>query len=257
MRRIIATILLMIVAESHAYSLDNIFSFLKKNLQSFFTQKEIDKPMISLPKIPTIDRNPKDFTQIGKKNDRLDNPFYQQLTGKQRIELAIGLVHEVYLAVLERNPKIEEKENKVNILLQEGSREGIYHSLVLGREYRHHESVQNLLSDRNKKFVSHHFEIYLGIKINRQQLEKMDFHTVKRLTVARSLEVIDALQKKTDVHSWFAVFSEMMANTIEWKQKHRKLVTRKHYFHWAKKIPLDILKSEVIIKIHLLMNSLQ
>ena len=247
----------MPLTASNIYSSENIFYFLKKSIHNFLSPKDVDQPAISLPEIPTVNRDPKDFTQIGKEDDRKNYPFYKQLTRKQRIELAIGVINELYLVILGRYPKMEERKNKVNVLLQKGSREGIYHALVLGQEYRYDESVENLLSDQNKKFLSHHFEMFLGLKIDRTKLKKMDFHTAKRLVIARSLEVIDAFDRRAHVDSWFSVFSETMAKKLEWEQKHRKMTSRKHYFHWAQKIPLDILKSEVIIKIHHLMNSLQ
>ncbi|MCY4643122.1 MAG: hypothetical protein OXB88_00735 [Bacteriovoracales bacterium] len=231
----------------------------KEKLKRFFDSKtkEIKKSPISLPQIPTIKRDPKDGSQIGKSNDRLTNSFYLKLNQEQKTQLSIGFVNESYAVILGRPPSPKERAQKVNILLQEGSREGIYRNLTLGEEYRRNESIKKNLSDQNKQFSSHYLKVYLNTRVNWNQSGYPGLHTVKRLLVERSLEIIDAFAKRSDVNSWFAVFSEEIQKRLNWNQNHRKLDSRQRYFLWAQKMPIDILKSEVAIKIHLLMNSLQ
>ena len=80
---------------------------------------------------------------------------------------------------------------------------------------------------------------------------------VKKIVVEKTLELMDVFQSRSDVNRWFAVFSEDLEQRLEWQQGHRKLGSRLIYMRWAKRIPLDILKSEIVIKLHHLMNSLQ
>ena len=215
------------------------------------------KEVITIPAIPSVNHDPKDSSQINRPDDRLHNPFYLKLTTEQRAGLVADLVDEMYAAVLGRRPRGQELAGKVGALVQGATLEGVYHNLVLGAEYRRREKAQISLSERNQQFVLDYFKTYLGVKLTSEQLRKWSFHAIKRLVVERSLEVIDAFERREDVSAWFAVMAESMQRDLVWKQNHRKLTNSERYFHWAQKVPLDILKNEVAFKIHTFMNSLQ
>ena len=220
----------------------------------FLRQKSNKEQSISLPPIPRVRRDPKDVSQIGKRDERLDNAFFLGLSDQQRGGLALSFIDEVYEVVLGRKPIYGERDGKLNVLLQGGTREGLYRSLVLGEEYRVREMGRRPLSEENKKFVENYQRDYLRLQM---KFEQTDFWTLKRFVVERSLEVLDSFEKREDVSSRFAVLSEEFEKVLSWEQAHRKLSSRVRYFQWANRVPLDIVKSEVILKIHYLMNSLR
>ena len=212
---------------------------------------------IVLPKIPIVKLDPKDATQIGQVDDRLVNKFYQGLTRVQKTDLAVGFTNELYHVILGRLPTAKELRGRVNALLQGGSREGVYHSLVLGGEYHRHERQKNQLNNPVQQFVLNYLATYVNLQIAPQQLGPSNFHQIKRMVVEKSLEVIDAFSSRSDISAWFAVFSMALENQGRWQQKHRQLKTDRRYLQWAERVPVDILKSEVMIKLHRTMNSLQ
>ena len=214
------------------------------------------KSDIDLPPLPRPKADPKDSTGIKIHRDDLREEFYSRLNQEERIKLALGFVNELYEVVLGREPESIERRGKVNILVQGGTREGIYRSLVLGEEYRiRRQGNRYPLSEKNDKFVLDYLKKYLNLSVSKW--EKNNFFVVKELVTEKTLEMIDAFKEKSDVNRWFAVFSEDLEQKLVWSQGHRKLGSRQAYMHWGERIPLDIIKSEIMIKIHRLMNSLQ
>ena len=210
-----------------------------------------------MPPIPTAQKNPKDTSQLGKFDDLGKNPFVQSLSKERKTQLSIGFVNDIYAAVLKRGPSQRERLGKVNVLVQGGTREGVYRSLVLSREYRQYESREQPLSEQNQKMALSYFQDYLNSQVKAEKLKILNFYTLKRVLTESSLEVMDSFSSRKEVNSWFAILSEHFEKKATWKQKHRQLKTRQRYFRWAEKMPMDIVKSEVIVKLHLLLNTLQ
>ena len=230
---------------------------LKQMVEGLFPLSREASQAVTLPKIPVVKLDPKDATQIGQADDRLVNKFYQGLTLTQKADLAVGFTNELYQVILGRSPTAKELQGRVNALSQGGSREGVYHSLVLGEEYAYHERKKNRLSNPSQQFVLNYLATYLSLQVAKQQLRQSNFHQIKRFVVEKSLEVIDAFSSRSDMSAWFAVFSMALENQGRWQQKHRQLKTDRRYLQWAERVPVDILKSEVMIKLHRTMNSLQ
>jgi len=82
-----------------------------------------------------------------------------------------------------------------------------------------------------------------------------------RITTERCLEIIDQYidSNKDDLYSWYAVFSGELANKYPavWKNKLRKTTKMTHHKKWAATVPDQHIKSEVIIKVHKVFNSLK
>lgn len=228
----------------------------KDRVENFMSEVKDSFDGIELPDLPRLKSDPKNPNQIKIGEDKLRKKFYKGLGREDRIQLAVGLVNEMYEVVLGRKPTTVERRGKVNVLVQGGTREGIYHSLILGDEYRVREQQSiRALSKKNNHFSLYYLKKYLGLTVDKW--EQDNFFVLKKIITEKTLDLVDAFEKRHDVNRWFAVFSEDLEQKLSWRQGHRKLGDRNTYMLWSTNIPLDILKSEIVIKIHHLMNALQ
>jgi hypothetical protein len=92
-----------------------------------------------------------------------------------------------------------------------------------------------------------------------EALEKVQFYQLKRKLSDNSLLLIDTLSTKMDdVFAWYAVFSSDMAKKYSniWKVKLRKNISKKFHYTWAKRVPIEMVKSEVLVKLNKLLNEI-
>ncbi len=210
---------------------------------------------IELPRIPKIKKDSKDISVYGKKDI---NPNVK-LDEESKKRYHYSYLKELFLVTREVTPSDEEINKWMNVLMQGGTREGVYRALVLDDTYAGLENFQKPMNDSVINFSLDYFKIYLGTQITKERLEKSNFYTVKRILVDRSLEVLDELSKDPkNVYSWYAVFSHELAAKYPnvWKNSVRKTIDKKVHFNWAQKVPFQHIKSEVIIKVNLILNHL-
>ncbi len=243
------------IASAEANIINDITNFFK-GLMSKVTDSSPKE--IQMPVIPKIVRNAKDVSSYDKKSNS-KSEFFESLSEEQRKDISIGFVNELYKEVLGREPSLSEFQGKVGVLLQGGSREGVYRSLVLSDKFLTFEQTNNEPSSAVVEFTVKFLAKFLDAGLEEEKVEKLNFYTIKRFVIERCLETLDVFPNEHSILSWFAIMSSDLEkeNRVQWKQKHRTLSKREAYYQWGSKIPLDILKSEVIIKLHKVFNELQ
>ena len=161
---------------------------------------------------------------------------------------------ELFEVVLLREISLEEKELWLGILDQGGSREGIYRGFVLGRAYARLEEKKVPLGQKAMLFTQSFYDRYFGRILKEKDLAEINFYSMKRIVVERVLELIDAflVNSQEDLYRWYAIVSAELAKSYgsAFKLEMRKKTNREWHWHWARGVPKDYLKSELIIKLH-------
>lgn len=243
--------------QAEAGIVDEAIDFVK-GLIGKFSGETSKSDELKMPVIPKVVSNAKDVSGYKDDSDS-DHDFYKKLSESQRKELSVGFVNELYQVVLGREPLYQEFQGKVSVLLQGGSREGVYRSLVLSDKYAGFEQTNTEPSEDVVTFTIQFLGEYLDASLEKEKLENFNFYTIKRFLIERCLETMDAFPSSQSIHSWFAFVSFGLESnkSVKWSQKHRKLGSKESYYAWGRGIPADILKSEVILKLHKVFNELQ
>jgi hypothetical protein len=147
-----------------------------------------------------------------------------------------------------------------NILNQGGTREGIYRSLVSDATYAGIENQEGYaVKTVSADLAIFIYEKYLHKKINKDSLKGMSIFTLKRLVTEKTLDLLDAYgEDRVGLEKWYANFSSDLALKFPAKMnnKLRQSTSAQSHLAWAKKVPIQHIKSEVIIKTHMAFNSL-
>lgn len=211
------------------------------------------KSKIKMPKIPKIESETKKFSEV--KNNSQRNLVKDEKTRKKYDLL---FVKELLLAVRNRMSNKDVESQWFNVIDQGGSREGMYRALVLDGLYLEMENqdswfsidastkAQQILS----KFINENYDI--------EGLNKFNVFSLKRMVTEKLLEITDLLLKnEDDFFSWYAFLSvDYSVNKIDvFKNKLRKSKSLEEHYKWAKSVPTQMIKSELIIKTHKLFNS--
>ena len=99
------------------------------------------------------------------------------------------------LLLKEKSQISSEINSWVNVLSQGGSREGVYRSIVLGDEYYQMENFDEKTKERTSEFAQYILENFVGLTINLETLQKMNFYATKRMVVEKLLEIIEAMKQ--------------------------------------------------------------
>lgn len=236
----------------------SIFDNIKSKVMGLIGSKS-QKNEIQLPTIPKINQNAKDASRMKVASSEFVHEFYKGISIEQKKELSVGFINELYKVLLDRDPLYEELSGKLSVLTQGGSREGIYRSIVLGDQYRRYESTDTTPSDMAVKKMVSYMEYFLASGMNAEKLGQVNFYSAKRVIIEKTLELLEAFPIEDELFKWFAVFSYEMEKDqfVKWTQKHRMQGSKASYYTWAKSLPLDILKSEVILRLHIVLNQYQ
>src|SRR5690606_21927792 len=95
--------------------------------------------------------------------------------------------------------------------------------------------------------------------LSKENLGNLNIFSLKRLVVDRALDMVDSLSSKPeDVYRWYSLLSFQLARDYAslWKNQLRKNPEVLVHYQWAQQVPLQHLKSEVIIKLHMVFNHL-
>lgn len=217
------------------------------------TEEEVKLP--SIPKVVKDTKSTDSFSIGYNKESR-----FRKLTPEQIMKLDYQFIHDLNIAVREQIPSDSEISRWLNTLSQGGSREGVYRAMVLDQHYAELEQKSNNCTSAMADFAVKFYEKYAGAKIKAESLQQMSRYTAKRLVTEKILEVFDELKKKPeDVYSWYAVMNAEFATNYGklFSSKIQKETKASNHLNWAKEMPEQILKSEIIIKIHTIFNSLK
>lgn len=248
--------------QANASLIDDIKSSLRPTITKFFSAEFANKLLgedpnqINMPEIPEIKTN---------------NKSVQGLYIKPKVELKFDkeqmkhfnyiFIQEIVKAVRQVEPSGEEVSRWMNVLSQNGSREGVYSALVLDNTYMGLQNLDRLVSDSVLIFTVDYLLKYVNKTITKEKLAKVNFFVVKREIAERTLQVIDELfkEKGDNIYDWYAIFSSEMAKKYPQVMDNdvRKVTDALSHRAWAKSVPDQFVKSEILIKLHRVFNYLQ
>ncbi|NOT79028.1 MAG: hypothetical protein HOP07_08495 [Bacteriovoracaceae bacterium] len=210
-------------------------------------------PVFSMPVLPKISDDAKSTDVYNKKADTV------VLDAEIEKKFYYAYILEVYEVTRQAKPNENEITRYMNILTQGGTREGIYRSLVLDSVYGGMENWDKPVKSSTADFAVYFYEKYLGRKVAKKSFEGMSVYTLKRLVAEKSLDMLDAFGEDRDgLERWYALMSADLAKKFPmiWVSLIRKNTSPVDHRSWASKVPLQHLKSEVVIKIHSAFNSM-
>lgn len=255
--------LLPLLSDSNASELTAIEKFkekwrpsIEKLIGESWANKILGEKDIGLPPIPIIRQDAKNVIRDIPEKSNIKN-----LTPALEQQYNQAYVEEVYKASRRVDAPEGEVMKFLNVLGQGGTREGVYRAIVLDRAYADLENQNISPSERVRSFVKDYMNKYLSLDVSEDSLKKLNFYSIKKITVEKTLELIDAfLQegKEEDLFSWYSILSSDFATHYPdaIKGKLRSITDKKIHKKWATSVPYQHLKSEAIVKLHLVMNSL-
>ena len=225
-----------------------------------FTNKLLGKPLeikkidtLVLPKIPVIKEDAKSSEVYNKKPDKI------VLTQEVEATYHFSFLSEMYEVTRLSNPSQEDFSRMMTVLSQGGSREGVYHALVLDSVYAQLETIDKPVKDPAAEFAIYFYKIYINKKISAENLKQMNMYSLKRLIAEKALDLLDAFgENREDMEKWYAILSSDFAIRFPkvWTNKLRQNPSKEFHKKWASKAPIQHIKSELLIKIHTAFNSL-
>lgn len=209
---------------------------------------------VPMPKIPELIENAKSTDVYVKREDKvvlakeLEEKFY------------LGFIKEIYLATRKEKPNDDDIGKYFNVLSQGGTREGVYRSLVLDTTYSNLENMEgNAVKSNAAEFTVFFFDKYAGKKLTKDKFKGWNTYALKRVVAEKCLDIIDGFgTNREGIEAWYANLSSDLAFKFP---SHLNNALRKNnssevHLNWAKKVPVQHIKSEVIIKIHTIYNSM-
>lgn len=252
----------LISPSAHAGIVDDIKGFVRPHLVKIIGQEQTDSLLgldpnkIALPTIPQVEKDAKSVAHYGGgpknkvkfKKDQLNRYNYV-------------FVQEVFEATRKSSASANDVAKWMNVLSQNGSREGVYRALVLDNTYAGLENFNQTLNPGSADFTMYYLGKFLNKSIEKDSLEQANFYTVKREITERTLEIIDAYfaMSGDEVYNWYAIFSADVAKKFPKAMNNstRKELSPEKHKAWAKSVPDQFIKSEVIIKLHNIFNITQ
>lgn len=216
----------------------------------------VEKPVdlgVVLPPLPKISDDAKSTAVYDRKEDKV------KLPKEQEEKYYLAFVREMYEAARMQKPNEDELAKMANVLAQGGTREGVYHMIVLDSAYGGMENFEKYIKSNGADFMVYFYQRYLGKKIAKESLKGMNVYSAKRIMADKALDLIDAFgDNREDLEKWYAVLSADLASKFPqvWTSNLRKDTDSKKHKMWASKVPVQHIKSEVLIKLHMAMNSM-
>ncbi len=222
--------------------------------------KDLNK--IELPEIPKVKVDAKDESFYDQKKTKVHDQGlkFDNMPLEKKRTFRISFLQQLFEVTRNAEVKKEDVIKYLNVLEQGGSREGVYRSVTLDQVYFALEQYDEAPSDNLINFVLGYSVKFMAIQYKPESLSKFNLWSLKRIIVDKTLDIMDALaQKPEDLYAWYAVFSNELAVKFPgvWTSEARKKEFDLYHYKWAQSVPFQHIKSEVIIKLHKLMNSLQ
>lgn len=207
-------------------------------------------------KLPAIPKIVEDATSVAVYDKKLDSII---LSPEIERKFYYNYIREVYQVTRQSEPNEDEIGKMMNVLMQGGTREGVYRSFVLDSVYGGMENWDKPVKSVTADFAVYFYGKYFGKKILKKSFEGMSIYSLKRIITEKALEVADAFGEDRDgLERWYAVMSADFAVRFPqiWATKIRKNNSAMGHKAWASKVPVQHIKSEMIIKIHSAFNSM-
>lgn len=259
---LIALLITISIPQANASLIDDIKVRLRPTLSKLFSAELAtkllgkDPNLLELPEIPKIKSNNKSVQGL-----HIKPKVVSEYKAKQLERFNYIFVKEMIRSAREVDPDAEDISRWMNVLTQGGSREGVYSALVLDNTYMGLQNLNRLISKSGLNFTVDYLSRYLNKSIKKENLAKVNFFVVKREVAERTLQVVDALFARAgdDIYKWYGVFSSEMAKKFPEIMDNdvRKITNPQKHFAWAKSVPDQFVKSEILIKLHRVYNYLQ
>jgi hypothetical protein len=168
---------------------------------------------------------------------------------------------EIFESTRRLRPNSNDVHQWMNVLSQGGTQEGVYRGLVLDQTYGGLENYPMNSSADLAQFSVEIFKQYLKREQTVERLAQVNFFSLKRILVERSLEIFEAIAaSEVDmVYRWYGHLSGTLAREYPevFTESPRSQTSMRYHYEWAKTSPEQLIKAELIIKLHLVMNYLQ
>lgn len=217
------------------------------------------EPEITLPAIPKLEKKNTDIESYTKKTK--DQTEFEKLPAERRRVYDYEFLKELFAVTRKTEARDEDLSNWLNTLEQGGSREGIYQALVLDEVYVALENINDKSTNRLREYALKFSQKYLNQTFKDGSLDQFNLFSIKRIIAEKSLDMMEIYEVRDldALYRWYAVFSAEIAQEYEpfLKSSLRKETSVKYHYEWAKGSPIQHVKSEFIIKLHIVMNGLQ
>ncbi len=216
-------------------------------------------PEFPMPEIPPL---VKKSTDVGSYSKKTKEPTeFDKLPVERKRQFNYKFLEELFQVTRKTAPKDEDLANWLNTLEQGGSREGVYQGLVLDEVYAGLESIEERPSTKLLDFCLRYSQTFLAQTFKPEGLIKLNLYSLKRIFTEKGLDLLEYYEVRDldSFYRWYALLSAELA------RNHRQLLnspirqepSAAYHYEWAKGMPLQHIKSEYIIKLHLVMNGLQ
>lgn len=216
--------------------------------------EKVQAVSLVMPKLPEIVEDATSTAVYYKKEETI------KINPEQEQKLNMAFIYEIYDATRRTKPNTDEVGKFMNVLSQGGTREGIYRALVLDSVYGGMENWDHPVKRNAAEFAVKFYETYLGKKVSLKTFEGMSIFSLKRLITERALDMVDAFgeNKREDLNTWYAIMSEDLATSFPqvFTNAIRKNKSAVDHKSWAAAVPLQHIKSEIMIKLHQSLNSM-
>lgn len=209
---------------------------------------------MELPEPPKLVKNAKDASIKEALNENT-------LSEKQWERYNVNYIKELFEVVRKDQANRNDLSKWMNVLSQGGTQEGVYRAMVLDQNYAGLENYPNPVNEAVIDFTIWYMKKFNDREYPRDKVEGINFFSIKRIMTEKSLETLDglAVRDADDFYRWYAVFSGELArrypNAFRDKLRSNPIMAR--HEAWAKGSPEQLIKAEMIIKLHLVFNFLQ
>ena len=222
------------------------------------------KDAVVLPALPDLDDgDPKDTSKL--QDDPAQGPIAErkEWTDTER-DYQYYFLREIFPQLRQQELEVEDAQKWMNVLEQGGSRQGIIRALILDDYYYKLQMQQVPNSAATIKFAQDYAEKFLGVSYSAEDLGQVDFFTLKKELIEKTLRLLDLLlaegtpTAKNNFANWYGVFSAQVAKdypelfTDPVRGKKGQSIHRQ----WALDNEASYVYSEVIIKLCKILNQL-
>ncbi len=212
--------------------------------------------------LPEIPKNFKESTDVTSYN-KMTKPEteFDKLPPERRAMFDRTFLEELFYVTRKTGPKDEDLSTWMNNLQQGGSREAVYQGLVLDEVYATLENLSEKPSSALVDFCQRYSKKFFNLGFSQEGLNQFNHYTLKRTLTEKGLDLLEYYEGKDleELYRWYALFSSEMAKEYShlFKSELRRNQEPKFHYEWAKGMPIQHIKSEFIIKMHLVMNEVQ
>lgn len=208
-----------------------------------------------LPELPQVQKETTSTKVLPKESGK------KEVSRTEQAAFDLKYIRELYAVTRQREGNDKDLSQWMNAMSQGATREGIYRALVLDGAYAGLEGMDYPQSDKAIEFGSDYMNRFVGKKLSHKAISQVNLYTMKRIMTEDSLELIDQFlyeNRVEDLYKWYGIFSSELAEKFPkaFSNKMRAEPSVDKHILWAQTVPWQVLKGEVIFKLHHIMNLL-